>query len=153
MAGALKPLWRELVPQARWSDFGQDIQGMAQGLSHQFESVEGADGGQHMGGIGPLAPTRFEPPTRLALLQEDFQQASLGASSDQPSAERREDGVIKPWITEWQAQENLPIKTSADGLCGLAIRKALHKLPDRHQGQAPGSCGGLPRRGKRSAKR
>jgi len=62
----------------------------------------------------------------------------FGAASDQTSAELAEHREIEAWVVQGQAQQILPIQTSANRVGGLPIREALGELQHRHQRQPPG---------------
>jgi hypothetical protein len=60
---------------------------MAQGFCHTFQTTQGLDGREHVGGIGALPPPRFEPPPLFGIAQERFEQQRLPVPLQQPSPE------------------------------------------------------------------
>ena len=57
---------------------------------------------------------------------------------DEPTTEFAQDRGVEARIGEFQPQHRLPVDPAADGFGRLPVRKVLHELEDRHQGQSPG---------------
>ena len=55
----------------------EDIQHIDHGLSHAQRAVEGTDFGQHMGRVGALLSSCFQPSSIPTPLQEQIQQTLL----------------------------------------------------------------------------
>src|SRR5713226_10719893 len=51
--------------------------------------------------------------------------------------------MVKPRVSQFQAEGVFPSQPIANSVSGLPIRQAFHKLKHCHQCQAPGSFGGL----------
>jgi hypothetical protein len=49
-----------------------------QGFQHTFQAMQGADGCQDMGGIGPLRASCFDPAARFAGRQEGIEEPWAG---------------------------------------------------------------------------
>jgi hypothetical protein len=60
--------------------------------------------------------------------------------------------MVKPWVSQFQAEGVFPSQPIANGESLLAIRQAFHKLKYRDQCQAPRSFGGLTMRRKQIGK-
>ncbi len=87
--------------------FREDIQDIDHRLSHAQRPVERADLGQHMRRVGALPPTGFEPSTLATALQEEFQQPQLGIPRNQTRAELGEHGMVKPGVSQFQAEPRI----------------------------------------------
>ena len=74
---------------------------MAHRLSHAFQAVEDANGGQDMGRIGTLVPARFEQPMSFELVEHRLKEQLLGMPSQQAGAKFAQDGKIKTGMAEF----------------------------------------------------
>jgi hypothetical protein len=95
---------------------------VAHRLSHAFQAVEGAHGGQDMGRIGTLVPTRFEQPMSVELREHRLKEQLRALPSQQAGAKFAQDGESKTGMAEFSIQRVFPVNASAHGLGGLPIR-------------------------------
>ncbi len=146
MAVAIDPLRRHLGLEPGRGDHGQGVERVAHRLADALQAVEGAGGGQHMGGVGALPATRLEQLAGDAMLQERVEQEMLRAPGHKAATELREDGVVEAVIGQLEAEQVRHVDAAAHGVGGLAIGQVLRELEDEHQGQAPGRLGGLAMR-------
>jgi hypothetical protein len=105
-----------------------------------------------MGRVGALPSSGFQPSTLPAPLQEQIQQTLFGMALNETGAKLGEYRMVKPWVSQFQAEGVFPSQPIANGVSGLAIRQAFHKLQHRDQCQAPRSFGGLTMRRKQIGK-
>src|SRR5579871_2180010 len=125
-------------------------------MTHRFpdalEPIDGANGGQDVGRIGPLPPPCLE---QLALpkgAQHQVEELLLSPTGHQPAPELRQHRGIEAWIVEFQGQCVLPVDMTADRIGCLLIREPLDILHNGDQGQSPRGFGGLTATGKERRK-
>ena len=94
---------------------------MAEGRSHTFQAIEGADRGQDMRGVRALAATGAEQASVAAGGEKGLKEQVLGVAVDQTRAELAEDRGVKAGILKRERQQVLPINVAADGGGGLFI--------------------------------
>src|SRR5579859_1185973 len=117
---------------------GSSYRKTIEGSTHRFpdteHSVEGADLGQDMGGIGALPSARFEPAFLPKHAEHFLKQKLLSMVFYETSTKFGEDRGVKPCIGEFQTQQILPIDPPSNGISRLSIRKVLYKLHHSNQG-------------------
>jgi hypothetical protein len=141
------PVGRGVGAQPGGGDGGYDLQGVAHRLGHQFQTVEGPDGREHVGRVGPLPTAGPEQPALAETLQERVQQEAFRAAGEQAGAELAEDRGVEARVGQLQRQGVLPVDAAAGGVRRLPIREVLGELEDGHQGEPPGRRGRLTARG------
>jgi hypothetical protein len=124
------------------SNLCQRIEGMTQGLSYPFESIEHADGCQDMGGVGPLTTPCLEQPLRFEMVEHHLEELHLAPASDQTRPKFAQYGKVKARMSQFQGKCILPIDALLDRLGGLSIRQAFNELEDADQGEPPGASAG-----------
>ncbi len=144
----LRPLGVGSIAHPIGRGHGQVVERVPQRFPRQFQPVEGADGGQHVRGVGALPATGLEQAQLAEAAQEHVEQEPLGAARDQAAAELAEDRVVEAGVGQVQAEGLLPIDPATDGIRRLPIGKVRGELEDRHEGQPPGRFGGLAAGGK-----
>jgi len=82
--------------------------------------------GHHLGGVSDL---------NLLGLQHLLEARSLSPVGQQPVPKLTQQAVVEALVVDLQAQGVLPPKVVADPLLGLAVRKVLPPLENRHHGQ------------------
>ena len=130
--------------QPVWGDDGETVEGVAEGLTDEFQPVEDTDGRQHMRGVGALAATSFEEAALAHPSEEGVKQQAFGLSGDEPGPELTQHGVVEARIGQLQAQGIFPVNAAAHGVSRLAVGQAFGKLQDCRQRQAPGRLSWLP---------
>lgn len=123
---------------------GQAVERGVHRLADTLYALEGADRGQHVGGVGALTASRLEQLARDAVLQQCIEQQMLRTPGDEATAELREDSVVKALIGQLQAEQVLHVDASTYGVGSLATSEVLGELEDQHEGEAPGRFCGLP---------
>src|SRR3954466_6071708 len=125
------------------SNGSRGIEGRPQRLGDKLQPIEGANGRQHMRGVGPLPPPGLEDAELSGDLEHPLQQALLRATSQKTISKLAEDTKVKARVGQLEAEQVLPIDPGPDRLSRLSITQALAELHQRDQGQAPGWTGWL----------
>jgi hypothetical protein len=90
-----------------------------------------------MGGIAPRSAACFEPVRGFQPGEEGIQQELFGSPCHQAGAKLRQHRVVEPGIGEFQGQGILPVNTTPDGLCRLAIGQLVGILHHGNERQTP----------------
>src|SRR5579859_4424495 len=69
-----------------WCYLGEHVEGVTHRLPHTFQSAQRTDGRQHMGRIGSLLATRFDPATLSHLREQEVKQTAFGLMIEQTTA-------------------------------------------------------------------
>jgi len=133
-------------------DGGHRVERRAEGFRHEFETIQHANGGQHMRGVGTLLPAGLEPTHHPAPLQQLVEQALCGTAGQQPVAEFTEHGKVEARIGQLEAQQVLPVDAGPHRLSGLTVGQMFAELHDRDEGQAPGGEARLATQGEADGK-
>src|SRR3954467_9669870 len=119
------------------------IEARPQRLGDKLQPIEGANGRQHMRGVGPLSPPGLEDAELSGDLEHPLQQALLRAAGQKTISKLAEDTKVKARVGQLEAEQVRPIDPRPDRLSRLSIAQALAELHQRDQGQAPGWAGRL----------
>src|SRR3954449_9279909 len=119
------------------------VEGRSQRLGDKLQPIEGANGRQHMRGVGSLPPPRFEDAELSGDLEHPLQQALLRATSQKTISKLAEHAEVKARVRQLEAEQVLPVDPRPDRLSRLSISQALAELHQRDQGQPPGWAGWL----------
>jgi len=79
----------------------QYVERVADGLPDSLHAIVGADGGQHVRRVGPLAPAGMQPAPRTADREQGVEQLLLCRARQQASAELAQHAGVKTGIVEW----------------------------------------------------
>lgn len=85
-----------------------DVQRVTYGLGHTLQAGHGANGAKDVGRITALAATGFQQIMRLNNRQDGLEDAALGAVGQQPSAECRQDCMVKADVGTFQTWTSQP---------------------------------------------
>ena len=138
-----RPLRRAVREQPVRSYRSQHIKRVAQRLTHRLQAIHRPRHGEHMGGVGPLAPARSEQLPYPEVIQERLEQQQLRRPGDEAGAEFREDRGVEAGIVHLLTQQILPVDAAAHGIGGLPVREPFHELQEEHHRQPPRSQRGL----------
>src|SRR5205823_13323687 len=108
-----------------------------------FQTSKGANGSQHMGRVGALLASCFEPASCSQLLQHDLEGALLGSMGKPPAAKFAQDREVKARIGQIQAERILDINPRANRISSLSVSESFGVLDHRHQPQTPRCFGSL----------
>lgn len=133
----LGPVRLGMRPQPIRRRDGQAFQRVAHRLSGALQAVQGTHRGQHMRGVGPLAPTSRQQVPLPGKRQHRVEQPLLRPALDQAGSELAQHGAVKARIGQRQCQGILPVDPAADRLGRLTVGQALGELEQGHEGQAP----------------
>ena len=125
----------------------QGIQGSPQRLGHAFETVQGADGPEHMGGVGALPAPGAQQLQVTAQRQKGVEQMLFRASCHETAAELAQNRSVEARVGQFQSQQILPIDAAADGIGRPPVGQVLGELEQGHQRQPPRAFRRLPARG------
>src|SRR4051812_41921946 len=125
------------------SNGGRGIEGRPQRLGDKLKPIEGANGRQHMRGVGSLPPPCLEDAELSGDLEHPLQQALLRATSQKTISKLTEHAEVKARVGQLEAEQVLPVDPRSNRLSRLSIAQALAELHQRDQGQAPGWTGRL----------
>jgi hypothetical protein len=112
----------DLLKQPDRSHDRQGFERVAHRLSHTFQAIERADGGQKMGRIGALAPTRFQQPLRFKLVEHRLKEELLSSLGQQARPKLAQDREIKARISQLQVDRVFPVQAHPHRFCRLAVR-------------------------------
>lgn len=99
--------------------------------------MKGANGSQHMRGVRPLFPSRFEPPTGEREIKQGLQNQLVCFSFQQSLAKFTQNGCVKARVGELKTEHIFPVQSPTNGIGGLLIRKPFGKLHEANQQQTP----------------
>src|SRR4051794_35289678 len=91
------------------SNGSRGIQGRPQRLGDKLQPIEGANGRQHMRGVGPLSPPGLEGAELSGDLEHPLQQALLRAARQKTISKLAEDTKVKARVGQLEAEQVLPI--------------------------------------------
>jgi hypothetical protein len=94
---------------------------VAQGLTHALQSVQGANGRQHMGGVGALAAAHLEEAAFTYPGQQGVEQQLFGVPRQQPRPELAQHGMVEARVGQLQAKDIFPINAAAHRIGRLAV--------------------------------
>src|SRR3954454_15900382 len=152
LAAAIHPFRLTVLFQPIRSDHGQAVQDMTQSLADTLQTVESANGTQHMRGIRPLSATRCQPFSVPAFLEQSMKDLFLSPARHQTGTELTEHRAVETSVSQFQTEQILPVDPAADGIGSLTVREVFSILQQAHQQQPPGSLGRLPTGGKQEGK-
>jgi hypothetical protein len=72
----------------------------------------------------------FQQSEFTELGQERIEEEQLGFARKQPTPKLAQHGVVKAGVSEFQAQQILPINAAADSIGGLTVGESFGKLED-----------------------
>jgi hypothetical protein len=127
-----------MVKQPGGSGDSKHIEGVAQCFRDILNAVQGADGGQDMGGIGALLATCFEQPFVSQEVNDGVKEQSFGIVGKQAVTKFTQDREIKARIIQRQSKGILPGDAVTDIVGGLTIADAFDELEDGDQGKTDG---------------
>src|SRR5215203_6606404 len=91
------------------SNGSRGIEGRPQRLDDKLQPIEGANGRQHMRGVGPLPPPGLEDAELSGDLEPPLQQALLRASGQKTVSKLAEDTKVKARVGPLEAEKVLPV--------------------------------------------
>jgi hypothetical protein len=90
---AVKPGGRGLQPG--WGDDGETVEGVAEGLTDEFQPVKDTDGREDMRGVRALTDAPFKEATLARPSEEGVEQQKFGLAGDEPGAELAQHGMVE----------------------------------------------------------
>src|SRR4051812_28878772 len=133
----LQPVRPVVLDQPLRSGNRDGVEGGAHRLTDEFQTVEAADRGQDMSGVGALLATRLDQAALAQVLQHDLEQVLIASSGKQTGSELAQHGEVEARIAKLQAEGILQVDPTAHRLGRLPIGQVLEELKDGDQGQAP----------------
>jgi hypothetical protein len=138
------PGGRDLGLQPGWGDDSEAGEGVAAGLTDEFQPVEDPDGRQHVRGVRTWTAAPVEETTFAHPGAEGSQPQAFGLSGAEPGPELTQHGVVDAGSGHLPAQGIVPVKAAAPRIRRLAVGPAVGTRQDRRQRQAPGRLRWLP---------
>ena len=99
-------------------EYGQPVERVTHGLSHQFEAIDAADSGQHVGGVGTLPAACAEQTPLLQEGEQVLEQLLFSAGLAQAVAIVTQHGMTEARVLEFQTEQELPVNATRHGLGG-----------------------------------
>src|SRR3954452_18001150 len=81
------------------------VEGRSHRLGDKLQPIEGANGRQHMRGVGSLPPPRFEDAELSGDLEHPLQQALLRATSQKTISKLAEHAEVKARVRQLEAEQ------------------------------------------------
>ena len=114
------------------------VERLLQGFQHTLHTMEGTDGGQDRGGIGPLGAPGFEPAARFAGGQKRIEKALASLMRQEGLPKIVQQGAITARLMQVETKGLFPVHTAPDRIGRLAVGEPLAILPHHDQRQTPG---------------